>query len=57
MDLDIREKTDAGHPVVASTPAEPPAQAYFHLTKNVERKIEEFGESAQSGPMITVSED
>ena len=57
LDLDIREKTDAGNPVVASTPDEPPAQAYFQLAKNVERKIEEFGESAQSGPTITVSED
>ena len=57
LDLDIREKTDAGNPVVASTPDEPPAHAYFQLAKNVERKIEEFGESAQSGPTITVSED
>ncbi|NKB34127.1 MAG: iron-sulfur cluster carrier protein ApbC [Pseudomonadales bacterium] len=57
LDLDIREKTDSGNPVVASTPSEPAALGYFQLAKNVERKLAEIAESAQSGPTITISED
>ncbi|MDD9890277.1 MAG: P-loop NTPase, partial [Gammaproteobacteria bacterium] len=57
LELEIREKTDGGNPVVASTPESGAAQAYFQLAKNVQNKIEEFGETGTSGPTITIDED
>jgi ATP-binding protein involved in chromosome partitioning len=57
LDLEIREKTDAGDPVVASAPANPATQAYMQLAQNVERKISDRLESADGGPTITISAD
>lgn len=57
LELEIREKTDGGNPVVASTPETGAAQAYFQLAKNVQRKIEELGQSKQGGPTITIDDD
>lgn len=57
LDMEIREKTDAGDPVVASAPTNPATQAYLQLAQNVERKISEQLESAIDGPAITISDD
>jgi len=57
LDLGIREKTDAGNPVVSSAPSNPAAHAYLKLAKNVERKVSQHVVSAGSGPTITVSDD
>jgi len=57
LDLEIREKTDAGNPVVLSAPSNPAALAYLKLAQNVERKVSQHVVSAGSGPTIKVSDD
>ena len=57
LDLGIREKTDAGNPVVSSAPSNPATHAYLKLAQNVERKVSQHAVSAGSGPTITVSDD
>jgi|TARA_B110000438_G_scaffold38907_1_gene38785 ATP-binding protein involved in chromosome partitioning len=57
LDLEIREKTDAGNPVVSSAPSNPATHAYLKLAQNVERKVSQHAMSAGSGPTITVSDD
>ena len=57
LELDIRETTDMGHPLVASNPSSETAQAYFQLAENVINKIEKISDSIIKGPEITIKDD
>ncbi len=56
LDILIRESTDGGNPVVASSPSAKAAEAYMQLAEEVILRLEERGKSA-SAPTISVSDD
>ena len=53
----IRDRTDAGNPVVASNPGHPAARAYLLLADKVARRVEEVSTAASASPKITISND
>ncbi len=55
LDRRIREKTDAGSPVVASEPHSEAAKAYLDLAKKVSEAV--VGQARVAAPVITVSDD
>ena len=57
LDLQIREKTDAGSPVVASEPESEVAAAYLSLASSVSRAVIRRKAEAEAAPVITVSDD
>lgn len=57
LDIQIRERTDKGDPVVASDSDSPAAEAYKVLAAEMHKRIEQQGERDSSGPKISVSED
>lgn len=54
LDLAIRETTDAGNPVVASSKDHVATRAYLELAANVEQRLQ--GASSE-GPSISISDD
>ena len=57
LDLTIREQTDYGYPVVASSPAHAAAKAYLQLAENVDRRVGKLHSEGSTGPKITISND
>lgn len=57
LDLTIRERSDSGHPVVASEPSHSATAAYLQLATTVDESIRRNETSAQAGPTITISDD
>ena len=57
LDLNIRERTDAGTPVVASDESSAAAQAYRELAQNLLARVSNMASAAKSGPSISVSDD
>lgn len=57
LDILIREKTDAGSPVVASDPEGRVAAAYLALANNVVRTVSDSAGDSAAAPVITVSDD
>ncbi len=55
LDIEIRETSDAGTPIVASKPDSPHAMAYLEIAQNVAAKIEEsLGDTARQAPRIVI---
>jgi len=52
LHLSIRETSDAGTPIVASTPDSPQAQAFLAIAENVSAKL---GEATKAAPTISFS--
>ena len=59
LDLTIRETSDAGNPVVASSPDNSATKAYIELAKNVEQQLQALAlaPNNSAGPTITISDD
>lgn len=57
LDIVIRETTDNGHPVVASNPESPSAQAYNALAKRVVDRLTELAATKTAAPRITITDD
>ncbi len=57
LDLIIRERMDAGNPLVASDPTHAASKAYLQLASNVDEQIKSKGTSAGAGPKITITND
>ena len=57
LDLTIREQTDSGFPVVASSPESAAAAAYLSLAGRVLEQVGALAESATATPTITITDD
>ncbi len=57
LDIAIREQTDSGHPVVASSSGSAAALAYIELSQRVTERVEELNAAATSAPKITITDD
>ena len=57
MDIGVRERTDAGRPIVDSLPSGSAAQAYMQLSANLDERISENLASGLAEPIFSVTED
>ena len=57
LDIQIREKTDSGDPVVASDPNSAVAKAYAELAENVGSAAEHVAALRAEAPKISISDD
>ena len=57
LELTIRESTDGGNPVVASSPSHAATAAYLQLAANVTTQIKNLATTAEAAPNITINED
>jgi ATP-binding protein involved in chromosome partitioning len=57
LDIQIREKTDSGDPVVASDPSSAVARAYAELAENVGSAAEHVAALRAEAPKISISDD
>ncbi|MBK8457606.1 MAG: Mrp/NBP35 family ATP-binding protein [Phyllobacteriaceae bacterium] len=54
LDMEIRELSDGGRPVVAAAPQSPHAQAYMAVARAVAAMLEPGGASARKAPLFVV---
>ena len=57
LDIGVRERTDAGRPIVDSLPSGSAAQAYMQLSANLDERISENLASGLAEPIFSVTED
>ena len=57
LDIGVRERTDAGRPIVDSLPSGSAAQAYMQLSAKLDERISENLASGLAEPIFSVTED
>jgi ATP-binding protein involved in chromosome partitioning len=56
LTMDVRETSDAGTPVVASTPDAPAAKAYLEIARNTLAGLEGAGAATRAAPRIVMEQ-
>ena len=57
LDIGVRERTDAGKPIVDSLPSGSAAQAYMQLSANLDERVSQNLAEGLAEPIFSVTED
>ena len=57
LDIGVRERTDAGKPIVQSLPSNPASKAYMQLSITLDERVSQNIASGIAKPIFSVTED